>query len=115
MGRWAVELLGALPWMPKPPRVRERVPMPRRKYITWSYVRQYGGTPGFKSCSVDGPMHSMAGRDRCQEIFKGDEDLKEAAEAAARDALLQEEARPQIQPETVSRGGNRLLPTAGML
>lgn len=90
-----VDELDALPWQSKPPRVKERRYVPRRKYITRAYVKKYGGIPNCKACVVDGPAHSRVCRDQFEEILKKErEDLevKVAAEAAAQSAAVQKEA-----------------------
>ena len=86
--RWNLDKLlavDALPWLMKPERVKLREPIFKRKYITWAYVRKYGGTPGCKACSVDGPAHSAACRERFEELFakEREDELARAAMRAA--------------------------------
>ena len=79
--RWQagrVQQLDALPWLLRPTRVRERVIQRRRRYITWTNIRKYGGTPGCEACTVDSTHRSKQCIERFQAIFE-----KEAAEAAA--------------------------------
>ena len=58
--RWDRERVDAVdvhPQRTRPPRQRARHDRPKR-YITWAYIRKYGGTPNCKACAVDGPSHS---------------------------------------------------------
>lgn len=83
--RWRAQVvkdLDALPWMPRPPRVQERVATRRRRYITWNLIKKYGGTPGCSACSVDGSVHSKKCVERFQAIFE-EEETKVAAQATA--------------------------------
>ncbi len=96
--RWnkdLVEQVDALPWMPKPPRVEALEPSFRRKYITWAHVTKFGGSPGCTACSVDGPAHSKACRERFEKIFADEAEqhaTKVAMESASRKAALSSEA-----------------------
>ena len=59
------------------------------------YIKKYGGTPNCKACAVDGHSHSKECRERFEAIFqKEDEEkaMKEAADAGATSAALQDEA-----------------------
>ena len=78
------------------PAPRERVPRDRRKrYITWAYIKKFGGTTNCKACAVDGPSHSKNCRERFETIFRKEDEekaMREAADAAATSAALQDEA-----------------------
>ena len=81
--------------MPKPPRVKALEPSFRRKYITWAHVTKFGGSPGCRACSVDGPAHSKACRERFEKIFADEAEqhaTKVAMESASRKAALSSEA-----------------------
>ena len=95
--RWdrvRVDAIDAHPQRPRP--TRERIPRDRpKRYITWAYIKKYGGTPNCKTCAVDGPSHSKECRERFEAIFqKEDEEkaIKEAADAAACSSAPQDEA-----------------------
>jgi hypothetical protein len=96
--RWnmdLVEQVDALPWMPKPPRVKALEPSFRRKYITWAHVTKFGGSPSCKACSVDGPAHSKACRERLRNIFADEAEQHAtmvAMGSASRKAALSSEA-----------------------
>ena len=118
--RWksqAVQELDALPWLPRPPRVQERAAARRRRYITWGYIRKYGGTPGCSACSVDSYVHTKACVDRFQAIFV-EEDTKAAAVAIAErvsrdnDAAAEAEAQGVAPPVVGSgaRSSNQAAP-----
>ena len=109
--RWdrvRVDAIDAHPQRPRPP--RERIPRDRpKRYITWAYIKKYGGTPNCKACAVDGPSHSKECRERFEAIFqKEDEEkaMKEAADAAATSAALQDEAATSsMNPPTTTVAG----------
>ena len=95
--RWdrvRVDATDGHPQRPRPP--RERIPRDRpKRYITWAYIKKYGGTPKCNACAVDGRSHSKECRERFEAIFlKEDEEksMKETADAAATSAALQDEA-----------------------
>ena len=92
--RGRVDAIDAHPQRPRPP--RERAPRDRpRRYITWAYIKKYGGTPNCEACAVDGPSHSKECRERLEAIFRKEYEektMKEAADAAATLAALQDEA-----------------------
>ena len=63
----------------------------RRKYITWVHVTKFGGSPDCKACSVDGPAHSKACRERFEKIFADEAEqhaTQVAMESASRKAAL---------------------------
>ena len=99
--RVRVDAKEAHPQRPRPP--RERIPRDRpKRYITWAYIKKYGGTPNCKACAVDGPSHSKECRERFEAIFqKGDDEkaMKEAADAAATSAALQDEEVKKFKGE----------------
>ena len=85
-----------------PMRVMEDEKQPRRRYITWAYVRTRGGTPGSKACSIDGTQNSKTCVERFQEIFER-ERAKQQAQAASKVAAEEKASReataaPQPQP-----------------
>ena len=95
--RWdrsRVDAIDAHPQRPRPP--RERIPRDRpKRYMTWAYIKKYGGTPNCKACAVDGPSHSKECRERFEAIFQEEDEekaMKEAADAAATSAALEDEA-----------------------
>ena len=78
-------------------------------YITWAYIKKNGGTPNCKGCAVNGPSHSKECRECLEAIFwKEDEEkaMKEAADAGATSAALQDEAATSsMNPPTTTVAG----------
>ena len=106
--RGRVDAIDAHPQRPRPP--RERAPRDRpRRYITWAFVKKYGGTPNCKAFAEDGPSHLKECRERFEAIFlKEDEEkaMKEAAAAAATSTALQNEAATSsTSPPTTTASG----------
>ena len=102
--RGRVDALDTHPLRPRPPRERTQCEHPRR-YITWAYVKKYGGTPNCKACAVDGPSHSKECRERFEVIFRKEEEEKammEAAAAAASSSTQDESTSSTIPPTSAS-------------
>ena len=90
--------------------LRERAPRDRpRRYITWAYIKKYGGTPDCRACAVDGPSSSTECRERFEAIFRKEDEekaMKEAADAAATSAALHDEAATSSRnPPTTTMAG----------
>ena len=106
--RWDRERVDAVdvhPQRTRPPRQRALHDRPKR-YITWAYIRKYGGTPNCKACAVDGPSHSQECRERFEAIFLKEEEekaLMDAAAATAASMAHQDEA--STNPDTAAHPG----------
>ena len=65
------------PWQPKitePGEVK-----PRRRYITWAMLQQFGASPKYRNCAGDGGAHSES----CRLFFEKILDKEEARELRA--------------------------------
>ena len=109
--RWdrvRVDAIDAHPQRPRPPREHITRDRPKR-YITWAYIKKYGGTPNCKACAVDGPSHSKECRERFEAIFQKEDDekaIREAADAAPTSAAFQDEAATSsMNPPTTTVAG----------
>ena len=86
--RWkaeAVTRIKVTPWQPKitePGEIK-----PRRRYITWAMLQQFGAMPNCRTCAGDGGAHSESCRLRVEKIW-------DKEEARALRALAGELERP---------------------
>ena len=111
--RWdrvRVDANDAHPQRPRPP--RERIPRDRpKRYLHGPTSRSMAGHPIARLVRFDRPSHSKECRERFEAIFqKEDEEkaMKEAADAAATSAALQDEAAtsPMNPPTTTVAGAD---------
>ena len=72
--RWKAEAMTRImvtPWQPKitePGEIK-----PRRRYITWAMLQQFGSSPNCRNCAGDGGAHSESCRLRFEKIWDKEE------------------------------------------
>ena len=86
--RWKAEGVTRIkvsPWHPKTTELGEL--KPRRRYITWAMLQQFGASPNCRTCAGDGGAHSESCRLQFEKIW-------DKEEARALRALAGELGRP---------------------
>ena len=78
--RWKAEAMTRIKVTPWQPKITELGDIkPRRRYITWAMLQQFGSSPTYRNCAGDGGAHSESCRLRFEKIW----DKEEARELRA--------------------------------